>query len=188
VFPTIVSGQPQAILLEIACLENCFSAPATDGIVMHDLLEAISRVGLSFWELLLAVLAVLAPWTPLAAWIVFWLFAVNWIKLRETLAKGGWVGLVLLGAVMVLVWGSISPGSDAFDFFGLRVGNFVEKTVYVSGLFVMMFLAGALQLSGFCAACCQFEEPVLIAESHGHETGHSHHAGHSDSQGQGAHH
>ena len=144
---------------------------------MQVLLEAISRVGSSFWELLVAVLAVLVPWTPLAAWIVFWLFAVNWLKLRQTLAKGGWVGLVLIGASMVLVWGSISPGSGGFDFFGLRISNFVEKTVYVSGLFVMMFLAGALQLSGFCAACCQFNEPVLIADTHGHN------AGHDDSHG-----
>ena len=146
------------------------------------LLEAISRVGSSFWELLVAMLAVLVPWTPLAAWIVFWLFAVNWIRLRQTLAKGGWVGLVLIGASMVLVWGSISSGSGAFDFFGLRVSNFVEKTVFVSGLFVMMFLAGALQLSGFCAGCCQFNEPVLIADTHGHD------AGDGDSHNSGAHH
>src|SRR5580700_7274298 len=106
---------------------------------MQVLLEAITRVGSSFWDLLVATLAVLAPWTPLAAWIVFWLFAVNWVKLREALAKGGWVGLVLIGAIMVLVWGSISPGSGSFDFFGLRISNFVEKTVYVSGLFVLMF-------------------------------------------------
>ena len=139
---------------------------------MQVLLEAISRVRSSFWELLVAMLAVLVPWTPLAAWIVFWLFAVNWIRLRQTLAKGGWVGLVLIGASMVLVWGSISSGSGAFDFFGLRVSNFVEKTVFVSGLFVMMFLAGALQLSGFCAGCCQFNEPVLIADTHGHDAGH----------------
>lgn len=153
---------------------------------MQLLLEAITRFGSSFWELLVAILAVLAPWTPLAAWIVFWLFAVNWVKLRESLAKGGWVGLVLIGAIMVLVWGNIAPGNGSFDFFGLRVSNFVEKTVYVTGLFVMMFLAGALQLSGFCAACCQFEEPVLIAESHGHNAGHE--AGHGESHGHGAHH
>lgn len=149
---------------------------------MQVLLEAITRFGASFWELLVAVLAVLIPWTPLAAWIAFWLFAVNWVKLRDTLAKGGWVGLVLIGAIMVLAWGNIAPGTGSFDFFGLHVGNFVEKTVYVSGLFVIMFLAGAVQLSGCCAACCQFEEPIAIAQTHGHD------AGHGDSHGHGAHH
>lgn len=141
---------------------------------MNALLDAISQFGNSLWDLLAALLAIVIPWTPLAAWIVFWLFAVNWVKLREALAKGGWVGLVLIGAVMVLVWGSISPGTGTFDFFGLRVSNFVEKTVYVSGLFVMMFLAGALQLSGFCAGCCPFNEPILIAEAHEHDAGHGH--------------
>lgn len=153
---------------------------------MHSLLEAISHFGSSLWDLLLAIVVVLVPWTPLAAWIVFWLFAVNWVKLRESLAKGGWVALVLLGAIMVLVWGNISQTTGSMDFFGLQISNFVEKTVYVSGLFVMMFLAGALQLSGFCAGCCQFEEPIKIAETHGHDAGHG--GGHGDSHGHGAHH
>jgi hypothetical protein len=151
-------------------------------------LKALSQVIYSVWELVLALLAIVVPWTPLAAWIVFWLFAVNWVKLRATLARGGWVGLVLIGAIMVLVWGSISPGSGSFDFFGLRISNFVEKTVYVSGLFVLMFLAGALQLSGCCANCCQFEEPVLIAQTHGHEAGNGHDAAHGHSHGAGAYH
>ena len=165
---------------------------------MHNLLDKISLVGSSFWELLIATLAVAVPWTPLAAWIVFWLFAVNWVKLRVTLAKGGWVGLVLIGGIMVLVWGnvsgSLSADGGAFDFFGLHVSNIVEKTVYVSGLFVLMFLAGALQLSGFGASCCQFDEPVLIAEAHGHghdnghDAGHGHDAAHDDSHGAAAHH
>src|SRR5438270_12555506 len=101
------------------------------GLFDSPVLKALSQVIYSVWELVLALLAILAPWTPLAAWIAFWLFAVNWVKLREILAKGGWVGLVLIGAIMVLVWGSIAPGSGGFDFFGLRISNFVEKTVYV---------------------------------------------------------
>src|SRR5436853_6444540 len=106
---------------------------------MELLLKAITDFGTSLWDLTVALLAVLVPWTPLAAWIVFWMFAVNWVKLRESLAKGGWVALVLVGAVMVLVWGSISPGAGTIDVFGLRVSHFVEKTVYVSGLVVIMF-------------------------------------------------
>lgn len=151
----------------------------------HPLWQALAQLGGSIWELVVAVLAVAAPWTPLAAWVIFWLFAVNWVKLRETLAKGAWVGLVLIGAVAVLAWGSISPGTGTFDFFGLHVSNFVEKTVYVSGLYVIMFLAGALQLSGFCANCCKFEEPVQLVEVHAHGGGHGD-AGHSG--GHGGHH
>jgi hypothetical protein len=147
---------------------------------LQTLLNSISELGHSLVDLFAALLAVLAPWAPLAAWVVFWMFAVNWSKLRETIAKGGWVGLVLVGAVAVLVWGSVSPGSGSFDFFGLRVGNFVEKTVFVSGLFVIMFLAGAVQLSGCCAGWMPFDEPMLIAEAPAH--------GHGDSQSSAADH
>ena len=155
----------------------------------HPLWQALTQLGGSLWELLVVLFLVLVPWAPLAAWIIFWLFAVNWIKLRETFAKGAWVGLVLIGALAVLIWGSISPGTGTFDFFGLHVSNFVEKTIFVSGLYVIMFLAGALQLSGFCADCCRFEEPVQIAD-HGHPGGHGHDAGHSPAPAaaHGAHH
>jgi len=141
---------------------------------LEALFDSISQVGHSIWDLLGALLAVLLPWTPLAAWIVFWLFAVNWLKLRGILAKGGWVGLALVAIVVVLVWGNVSPGNGSFDFFGLRISNFVEKTVYVSGMLVLMFLAGALQLSGFCAGCCPFNEPVQIAGIADHGAGESH--------------
>jgi hypothetical protein len=157
---------------------------------MNALLDAITQFSHSIWDLLAALFLVLLPWMPLAAWIVFWLLAVNWVKLRETLAKGGWVGLVLMGAIMVLVWGNISPGTGTFDFFGLQISSFVEKTVYVSGLYVIMFLAGALQLSGFCANCCPVNEPILIAESRGHDAGHGqeHVSGHAADHSHGGHH
>ncbi len=146
----------------------------------HPLFKALALLGSSIWELLGALLTLLLPWTPLAAWVIFWMFAVNWLKLRGTLAKGGWVGLALMGAIMILVWGNISPGTGTVDFFGLRVSNFVEKTVYVSGLFVILFMAGALQLSGCCSACCRFDEPEQIAvhshNVHSHN-GHSHNGG-----------
>jgi hypothetical protein len=97
---------------------------------------------------------------------------------------------VLIGFVAVLVWGNVAPGGG-MDFFGLKISNFVEKTVYVSGLACIMFIAGALQLSGFCSEWCQFEEPVLIAESHGHGAhgpdAHGHGANGHDSHGQDSH-
>lgn len=155
---------------------------------MTDLFQALLQFGSSVWDLLTALLGVAVPWTPLAAWVVFWLLAVNWVKLRETLAKGGWIGLALIGLVAVLVWGSVAPETSGVDLFGLRVSNFVEKAVYVSGLTCIMFLAGALQLSGFCSQYCQFSEPILIAESHGHGGhGHDDH-GHGHAAGHGGHH
>jgi hypothetical protein len=155
---------------------------------LEALLDSLSELGHSLVDLAIALVSVLAPWTPLAAWVVFWMFAVNWSKLRETIAKGGWVALVLIGAVAVLVWGSVAAGKGTFDFFGLHVSNFVEKTVYVSGLLVIMFMAGAVQLSGCCATWMSFEEPILIAQSpaHGHGAGDSH--GAAADHGHGGHH
>jgi len=147
---------------------------------MYQLVEALLQTGLALWDLFTALLGVLVPWTPLAAWIAFWLLAVNWVKLRETLAKGGWVAIVLAGFLAILVWGNVSPPGAPADFFGLKISHFVEKTVYVSGLICLMFLAGALQLSGACGGLCQFEQPILIADGHDHDRGrgdqgHGHH-------------
>ena len=136
---------------------------------MDALLQALQQFGESLPKLVSALAAILLPWTPLAAWLGFWLFAVDWVRLREILiVRSGWIGLVLIGAVMVLVWGVAAPESvEPADFFGLRVSHFVERTVYVTGLFCLMFLAGALQLSGCCASCCHFEEPAPDEEAHG---------------------
>jgi len=93
----------------------------------------------------------LLPILPLAAWILFWLFAVNWTQLRETLLDGAWIGLFLIGFATVVSWCAIAPPpSGTHDILGLSVSNFVGKTVYVTILFSIMFLCGAVQLSGCC--------------------------------------
>lgn len=155
---------------------------------MEALLNALGELGAPLRDLVVALAGLILPWTPLIAWIAFWLFAVNWTRLREIFSLGGWIGVALIGAVMVLIWGSISPLAGGYhDFFGIRVtGTFVEKFIYVAGLFCIMFLCGALQLSGFAASCCPVEEPVLIAEDHGH--GAEHHGGaHGHGDDHGAH-
>lgn len=153
---------------------------------MTNLFEALLQTAGSLWELFTALLVVIVPWTPLIAWVAFWALAVNWVRLRETLAKGGWIGLVLIGAITVLIWGSVSPVAAPADFFGLKISHFVEKTVYVSGLACLMFLAGALQLSGTLDGWSGVHEPILIAEadSHGHGGhGHDDHGGHGHDAG-----
>lgn len=152
---------------------------------MHDLLQALGQLWESLGSLFLALAGVLLPWTPLAAWIAIWLFAVNWQKLRVILAKGGWTGVVLLGSLAVLVWGTVSPSLQPAEVFGLHVSNFVEKTVYVSALICIMFFCGSLQLSGFCGEWCRFEEETAEDEHHAHGDDHGH--GHSPAHGGGHH-
>src|SRR5262245_2208696 len=93
---------------------NVFAAPAlvlaqADAIQSgFPLMDALLRAVASLWDVLFELLLVIVPWSPLIAWVAFWLFAVRWVRLREIMAKGGWVGVVLLGAVAVMVWGSVS--------------------------------------------------------------------------------
>ena len=123
------------------------------------LLENLGGLLEAFWGVAVSLVLLLAPWTPLFAWIAFWLFAVNWVKFRATLLQGAWVGVVLLGLVTVLIWGSIAPPpGGTHSLLGLELSNFVGKTVYVTTLFCIMFLCGSVQLAGCCPGCCRFEE------------------------------
>ena len=143
-----------------------------------ELLYALKDFGQSLGELLSVAAGLILPWAPLALWVVFWLLAVNWTKLRVTLAPGAWLAIVLVAAIWILVWGSLDPaGAARHHFFGLSVSNFVEKTIYVSGLICIMFLSGALQLSGFARDWCDFEDPILLADAHDSHGGHDEHHG-----------
>ena len=123
---------------------------------MEQVLSALLEIIAGFWNLIVGLVTVVVPWTPLIAWICFWLFAVNWVKFREVMLKGGSIAVALIGVTMILVWGSVSPSPHFF--FDHEISNFVGKTVYVTALFCIMFLCGSVQLSGCCAKCCNFEE------------------------------
>ena len=47
---------------------------------------------------------------------------------------------------------------------------FHGKTVFVTGMFVIAAMCASVQLTGVCAPCCLFEEPVV--EDHGHDDHH----------------
>ncbi len=144
---------------------------------MSELLISLTDLVLAAWSLVKAVSGLLLPWLPLAVWIGFWLFAVNWTKLREVLiSKGGLLGLLLIGAVWVLIWGSVAPPATGTHYLlGLAVSNFVGKLVYVTALYCLVFLCGSVQLSGCCNQWCE----VTMPDPHGHAGhGHDDHASH----------
>jgi hypothetical protein len=131
----------------------------------------------SLTGLLLALVQAILPWTPLIAWIAFWLLAVNWQKLYPVLMSGAWIGVVLTAVMAVLVWSAVSiPESGTHHLFGLHVSNLVGKTVYVTSLCVIAILCGSVQLSGAVGNQCRFIEPAAdaVADGHGYEP-HAHH-------------
>ncbi|MFM9960902.1 MAG: hypothetical protein ACKV2Q_06725 [Planctomycetaceae bacterium] len=149
---------------------------------MTELLISLSDLALAAWSLLKALSGLLLPWIPLAVWIGFWLCAVNWIKLREVLiSKGGVLGLLLIGAIWVLIWGVVAPPASGTHFLlGLTVTNFVGKLVYVTALFCLMFLCGSVQLSGCCQQWCE----VTMPDPHAHgDHGHAGHESHGHAAG-----
>ena len=158
---------------------------------MMDLIHKLEVLLLASWNVVISLLELLAPWSPLIAWVAFWLLAVNWVKLREVMIQGGWIGVVLLGVMMVLVWGVVAPPSAGpLHMFGLSVSNFVGKTVYVTALLTIMFLCGSVQLSGACGDWAHFplDAPDHDHGGHGHDQESHDHGGHEhESQGHETH-
>lgn len=142
---------------------------------MNDLLTNLQNLLVAGWDVVISLLVLVLPWTPLVAWVAFWLLAVNWVKLRDVMLRGGWIGVVLMGLVMVLVWSVVAPpASGSHHLFGLNVSNFVGKTVYVTALLTIMFLCGSVQLSGACGTLAQFPEDAPADDHHGSHDDHGH--------------
>lgn len=133
-----------------------------------ELLTSLWNVIVAVFSLLIVLLQTLIPWTPLIAWVAFWLFAVNWRQLYPVLAKGGMIAVLLIGLMAVLVWSMIAPDPAEHVLFGLHVSNAVGKIVYVTGLIVIAFLCGSVQLTGCCGNLYRFEEPQPAPAEHHH--------------------
>lgn len=115
---------------------------------MNELLQSLIQLVIAVWDVLVSAVSVFVPWLGLIFWIAFWLYAVDWVALRRVLLEGGWIGLLLIGFVMVLVWWAVAPPPDGRHLIlGLSLSNFVGKTVYVTILFCIMLLCGSVQLS-----------------------------------------
>ncbi|NQV27725.1 MAG: hypothetical protein HQ518_25535 [Rhodopirellula sp.] len=136
--------------------------------------DSLELLIIAVWNVAESLFFLILPWTPLIAWVAFWLLAVNWVKYRAVLVKGGWTGVFFIGLIMILIWGLIAPpAGGVHHVFGLSLSNFVGKTVYVTALFSIMFLCGSVQLSGVCGSLvCFKEEADEPAADHGHAAAH----------------
>jgi hypothetical protein len=129
-----------------------------------------------FWagvDVIKAVLQLFQPnvglYLALAAWIVFWTFAVNWVRLRKIFLSGGFIGVLLIAFMAILVWGCIAPPpGGSHNILGLSPSNFFGKLVYVTGFLCIMLICGSVQLA---INPDQDEEPPAepeISHSHSH--------------------
>ena len=154
---------------------------------MEKLIGSLQNLLVAGWEVVVSLLTFAVPWTPLIAWIAFWLLAVNWEKLYPVLAKGAVIGVVFIGLMMILVWGLIAPPPDgAHHLFGLKPSNFVGKTIYVTMLLTIAALCGSVQLSGACGTLASFPDDDHDRDNHGEgDHGHGHGPDHGEHAGHG---
>jgi hypothetical protein len=110
---------------------------------------------------------------PVLLWMGFWLFAVNWRKVWQTLREGAWAPLVLLIFISASAWASLSPRSCTC--LGVvTLPNFWWQLFAVSGLAALALFSGWLQgVLGYSPVEVSVEPPAQHAEDHGH--GHGHH-------------
>ena len=140
---------------------------------MENLLDSLKELIIAVWNVADSLFFLILPWAPLIAWVAFWLLAVNWVKYRAVLLKGGWTGLAFVALMMIMIWGLIAPPADGFHhIFGLSLSNFVGKTVYVTALFSIMFLCGSVQLRGACGSLVCFKHEDEEPADHGHAAAH----------------
>ena len=150
---------------------------------MEPLIVSLQNFIVAGWHVITNLLALTVPWAPLIAWVAFWLLAVNWEKLYPVLARGAVIGVLLIGLMMILIWGLIAPPPGGFHhLFGLRPSNFVGKTIYVTMLLSIMALCGSVQLSGACGHLFPEKEATDDHDGHGGDGHHGH-----DDHGHGDH-
>lgn len=121
-----------------------------------------------------------------AAWIAWWLWAVNWRKAFPFLAEGAWVPLVLILLVSALVWSRLAPSDLNLQF--TVIYNFWWQLGAVGLLMCVALGCGWLQLYfHYSPPEINLEPPSGHGhDAHGHDT-HGHDAAHAGG-GHDAHH
>lgn len=114
---------------------------------MEQLLADGTDFLISGGRLLRTAAVLLAPLLPLLAWITFWLFAVDWRKLRPVLASGGWLPLAVVAVGLTAVAVAASDEAAVRELGPLTVSAKAERIGWAAILVATMFYAGAAQIS-----------------------------------------
>ena len=134
---------------------------------MNEPSQALVQLVTSLGLLLGWLVEFLGRWLLLIAWVVWWLWGVNWRRAWAVLAAGAWVPVLLAMIAGALVWASLAP--NHWDFPGeLRVPNFWWQLGGVGLLVALALFCGWLQgVLGWTPADIDLEPPPPTA--HGHE-------------------
>lgn len=112
----------------------------------------MSNLLVSLWAFLTAgggllatVILLVQPWLPLAVWAAFWLFAVDWLRLRRILVpRSGMIGLLLIGVFAAWISTLIAPATSES-----LLHPVVERIVVLTTWIVVMMACGTAQLLGW---------------------------------------
>jgi hypothetical protein len=148
-----------------------------------NLLETLWQLLVNLWFLVVGVGAVVVRYGLVIAWVVWWLWAVNWNKAWPVLARGAWAPVLLLLLTVALVWSRLAP-SDCDCLALVTVPNFWWQLGAVGLLAAIALFCGWLQgVFGWAPAEVSLEPPP-DEDLHGHEhpvgTDHGHEAAHSE--------
>jgi len=113
-----------------------------------ELIDSIIDLATACGAVARAVGNLIFPWSPLLAWVGFWLYVIDWKQLTPVLIRGGIISLLLIAVALIFVWGALAPPvGNAHQLLGLTVPNLVGKMVYVTGLVCIALLCGSVQLA-----------------------------------------
>lgn len=111
---------------------------------MSGVVESLSTFLAAGGDLAAAFLLLIRPWVPLGAWAAFWLFAVDWMRLRRILVpQSGMVGLLLIAVFAAWISTLIAPVTAKSLLLPV-----VERIALLTTWIVVMMACGALQLLG----------------------------------------
>jgi hypothetical protein len=117
--------------------------PETDG-PMSGVLESLLTFLAAGGDLLAAFVLLATPWLPLGAWAAFWLFAVDWMRLRRILVpQSGMIGLLLIAVFAAWISTLIAPVTAKSLLLPV-----VERIAVLTTWIVVMMACGAVQLLG----------------------------------------
>ena len=113
---------------------------------MTDLIEQLAALFVALGGVIRSLVLIAKPVIPLLLWGTFWYFAVDWVRLRKELRRGGIVPLAVVTVAAVAVAIAVDP-VESREFGPVPVSNFVHKCGWASAMVAVALLAGAAQVS-----------------------------------------